>query len=103
MSYTKPEQTTDQEFYISVEAGATAALPCRVQSVPPPTLSWFLVAANLLQPVQYGPRVQSLAHMLLVADARPGDAGLYCALLCTVLLYCAQASTAALPATRLES
>ena len=31
--------------------GQTAALPCRVQSVPPPTLSWFYVNSNLLQPV----------------------------------------------------
>ena len=29
---------TDQEFYISVQQGGTAALPCRVQSTPPPTL-----------------------------------------------------------------
>ena len=28
----------DQEFYISVQQGGTAALPCRVQSTPPPTL-----------------------------------------------------------------
>ena len=38
MSYSKPEQMNDQEFYISVLQGQTAALPCRVQSVPPPTL-----------------------------------------------------------------
>ena len=33
--------------------GQTAALPCRVQSVPPPTLSWFYVNSNLLQPVTH--------------------------------------------------
>ena len=38
MSYSKPEQMNDQEFYISVQQGGTAALPCRVQSTPPPTL-----------------------------------------------------------------
>ena len=38
MSYSKPEQMSDQEFYISVQQGGTAALPCRVQSTPPPTL-----------------------------------------------------------------
>ena len=38
MSYSKPEQMSDQEFYISVQQGGSAALPCRVQSVPPPTL-----------------------------------------------------------------
>jgi hypothetical protein len=37
-SVTRPEQMSDQEFYISVEQGGTAALPCRVQSSPPPTL-----------------------------------------------------------------
>ena len=102
----------DQEFYISVQQGGTAALPCRVQSTPPPTLrsavsnvwislrkatkqiisacsvkitiakhllcfSWFHVNSNLLQPVSYGPRLHSVAHMLLVEDARPEDGGQY--------------------------
>ena len=77
MSYSKPEQMSDQEFYISVEQGQTAALPCRVQSVPPPTLSWFYVNSNLLQPVSYSLRVQSTAHMLLVTEAQAADAGQY--------------------------
>ena len=77
MSYSKPEQMNDQEFYISVEQGNTAALPCRVQSVPPPTLSWFHVNSNLLQPVNYGPRLHSLAHMLLIEAAQASDGGQY--------------------------
>ena len=77
MSYSKPEQMTDQEFYISVEQGNTAALPCRVQGTPPPTLSWFHVNSNLLQPVSYGTRIHSLAHMLLVEGAQASDGGQY--------------------------
>ena len=77
MSYSKPEQMEDQEFYISVEQGKTAALPCRVQAVPPPTLSWFHVNSNLLQPVNYGSRLHSLAHMLLVEEAQASDGGQY--------------------------
>ena len=77
MSYSKPEQMNDQEFYISVEQGNVAALPCRVQSVPPPSLSWFHVNSNLLQPVNYGPRLHSLAHMLLIESAQASDGGQY--------------------------
>ena len=33
--------------------------------------------SNLLQPVSYGPRLHSVAHMLLVEDARPEDGGQY--------------------------
>ena len=51
MSYSKPEQMNDQEFYISVLQGQTAALPCRVQSVPPPTLrsglNIFIALSNI--------------------------------------------------------
>ena len=39
--------------------------------------SWFHVNSNLLQPVSYGPRLHSVAHMLLVEDARPEDGGQY--------------------------
>ena len=94
MSYSKPEQMNDQEFYISVLQGQTAALPCRVQSVPPPTLrsglnifsllyqifsvcSWFHVNSNLLQPVSYNTRIHSVAHMLLIEDAKTVDGGQY--------------------------
>ena len=39
--------------------------------------SWFHVNSNLLQPVSYGPRLRSVAHMLVVEDARPEDGGQY--------------------------
>lgn len=53
MSYSKPEQMNDQEFYISVQQGGTAALPCRVQSTPPPTLRSAVSNGNALCNVRY--------------------------------------------------
>ena len=86
MSYSKPEQMADQQFYVGAEQGGVAALACRVQGSPPPSLSWFRVHSNLLQPVTSPgpapgpappPRVHALAHLLVVEGAGPGDGGQY--------------------------
>lgn len=76
MSYSKPEQMNDQEFYISVLQGQTAALPCRVQSVPPPTLRSEILFPNIFMVVnifwlQLVPREQQPAAASLVQREDP--------------------------------
>ena len=79
MSYSKPEQMADQQFYVGAEQGGVAALACRVQGSPPPSLSWFRVHSNLLQPVTSpGPApgpAPSRGQNLLSVEVKIGLAG----------------------------